>query len=172
MRLAALVLALPGCAFFGSLTQASTTALGAAAGAAIGGPAGAAVGGVAGFYGGDLAAEELTGTRAVRIATEAGGSGQQIGDALGDAALGAAGIPNSKAMIWILLVVISFFSLGGPAWVARGMAKRKAEDDAWARALESERMAHKSRTAALESEVKGLRKEIDSLRARKAARKR
>lgn len=121
-----LLLAVPlgGCSFFGSLVHGGTVAAGAAVGGAVGGPAGAAVGGVVGFYGGDLAAEQVTGTRAVRVGADgkvsppAGASGSLTG-----AVSQAAGMPTMD------LDNISLLLLAGLIYAVMEIRKLRKEVD-------------------------------------------
>lgn len=119
-----LVVPLGGCAFFGSLVHGGTVAAGAAAGGAVGGPAGAAVGGIAGFYGGDLAAEQITGTRAVRVGADGkvppptGASGSLTG-----AVSRAAGIPTMN------LDNVSLLLLAGLIYAVMEIRKLRKEVD-------------------------------------------
>lgn len=144
-----------GCAFFGSLVHGGTTALGAAGGAAVGGPAGAAVGGIAGFYGGDLAAEQLSGTRSVRVGADGKAPSPAGGGSLTGAITQAAGIPNMNTML-LLLAVVAVIAMGGPAAVWTKLKAKAQETD-------GDRIAHKARTQALEAECARLRKEIDEM---------
>lgn len=90
----------------------------------MGGPAGAAVGGIVGFYGGDLAAEQVTGTRAVRVgadgkvSTPAGAGGSLTGTVSR-----AAGFPTMN------LDNISLLLLAGLIYAVMEIRKLRKEVD-------------------------------------------
>jgi len=151
MRITSLLLLLvctTGCSFFGSIVHGGTVATSAAAGAAIAGVPGAAIGGIIGFYGGDLAAEQVTGTRSVRV------------DAAGKVVSGVPrlDLPNlspqigSMNNILLILGAIAFIYFGGLGWLKSKM--NKVNDD---------RVGHKQRTSQLEEDHARLRKEVDEL---------
>lgn len=155
----ALTVGCAGCAFFGSLVHGGTVAVGAAAGGAVGGPAGAAVGGIVGFYGGDLASEQLTGTRSVRIDAAGKVQSPSGNGSLSGAISQAAGIKSMTGFIWVIAIAV-FVWLGGIGWLRKVIADR---DKAKA-GTDEDRVAHKARTAELEAEVKRLREKDDRTR--------
>ena len=118
----ALAVGTSGCAFFGSLVHGGTVAAGAGVGSAVAGPAGAIVGGVAGFYGGDLAAEQITGTRSVRI-NEAGKVLPPAGASLTGAVSQATGLPTMN------LDNISLVLLAGLIYAIMEVRKLRKEVD-------------------------------------------
>lgn len=150
-----LALAATGCAFFGSLVHGGTVAAGAAAGGALGGPAGAAVGGVAGFYGGDLAAEQLTGTRGVRV--DPAGKVQTGGPVVDLPRLpSTSGLMDNPLLIG---GIILFIYLGGLGWLRKKINERERANEE----TNADRVSHKARTTTLETENRRLRKEVDEL---------
>lgn len=167
-----LAISLAGCAFIGHAVHGGTVALGAAAGAAVAGPAGAAGGALAGDWGGEILAEQLTGTRGVRVSPDGKVlPSASAGSALADDIADAAGIPRSTDMTKLLLLLAAgfvFVQLGGIAWLRKQIKVRAAEDDKWASETSADRAAHKARTEALERECAQLRAEINELREKVA----
>jgi len=154
-----LLLAVPlgGCAFSGSLVHGGTVATGAAAGAAIGGVPGAAIGSIVGFYGGDLAAEQVSGTRSVRVGPN-GKVSSPAGSGLTGAITQASGINSMNGILWII-AILAFLHFGGLAWLRKQISDREKS----AADTDGDRIAHKARTAALEADNARMRKELDEL---------
>ena len=157
-----------GCAFFGHAVHGGTVALGAAAGAAVAGPAGAAGGAHAGDWGGELLAEQLTGTRGVRVSADGKAPPSEgAAGSLADGIAQAAGLPSTPRMNWFIFLAAAavFLHFGGLAWLRRVIAQRAQADDAWTTSTETDRLLHKSRTEALERETARLEAERLRLQA-------
>lgn len=168
MRLAIplLLLLLGGCAFIGSLVHGGTVAAGAAAGGAVGGPAGAAVGGVIGFYGGELAAEQVTGTRGVRVGPD-GETSSSVSSGLTDGFKQAAGIPDMELIIWIAIGAFVLFNTAYGVSLRGKLKNLDHDDEKWIKEVyEPEKAAAREQIAALREEVAALRSKTTALRRR------
>lgn len=173
-RAAAMLLlaALPACGMIGHATQRSVEAAGVAMVSVVGTPVMGFVSWPLWNYLGGHAATWVSGTQEVRVAASSG-HGEQSGDqpsrglrdALDDANPLTGWKEDFDLLTWIAAIAL-FFALGGPAWVARKLAKARKEDDAWADSLTQRRAAHEARTASLEARMDRLERSRKSSRSR------
>lgn len=158
LKLTALVLTLPlfGCGMVGMASQRSLEAGGVAVTSVAFTP-------LVGFaswplwnWMGGYASAWLTGTREVRVPTEEVGSEAPGGLSIpspSEAILGGTG----DTML-ILLAIVAFIALGGPAWALKKISDARKEDATWTEALAKDRAAHAAETAALRAEVELLKR--------------